>query len=52
MYAIRSYYAPDVVASVVSTEVTPGTIIEVTAEGSPDVEEVLLADGRGSYNFV
>jgi len=39
---------PDVVASVVSTEVTPGTIIEVTAEGSPDVEEVLLADGRGT----
>jgi len=38
---------PDVAASVVDTLVTPGTIIEVTAQGSPDVEEVLLADGIG-----
>jgi hypothetical protein len=38
---------PDVAASVTETLVTPGTIIEVTAKGSPDVEEVLLSDGIG-----
>jgi hypothetical protein len=38
---------PDVDASIVESQVTPGTIIEVRAKGSPDVEEVLLSDGRG-----
>jgi hypothetical protein len=38
---------PDVAASILDTLVTPGTVIEVTATGSADVEEVLLADGMG-----
>jgi hypothetical protein len=38
---------PDVDASIAESQVTPGTIIEVRAKGSPDVEEVLLSDGRG-----
>lgn len=38
---------PDVAASITESLVTPGTIIEVTAKGSPDVEEVLLSDGLG-----
>ena len=38
---------PDVDASITDPLVTPGTIIEVTAKGSPDVEEVLLSDGIG-----
>lgn len=38
---------PDVDASITETQVTPGTIIEVTAKGSPDAEEVLLSDGIG-----
>jgi len=38
---------PDVDASITERQVTPGTIIEVTAKGSPDVEEVLLSDGIG-----
>ena len=38
---------PDVAASVADTRVTPGSIIEVTAIGSPDVEEMVLADGIG-----
>jgi len=38
---------PDVAASVLDTLVAPGSIIEVTAMGSPDVEEVLLSDGLG-----
>ncbi len=38
---------PDVDASITDSLVTPGTIIELTAKGSPDVEEVLLSDGIG-----
>lgn len=38
---------PDVAASVAETLATPGTIIEVTAKASPDVQEVLLSDGIG-----
>lgn len=38
---------PDVDASIADSLVTPGTIIEITAKGSPDVEEVMLADGIG-----
>ena len=38
---------PDVDASIGESQVTPGTIIEVTAKGSPDVQEVLLSDGLG-----
>lgn len=38
---------PDVDASIIESQVTPGTVIEVRAKGSPDVEEVLLSDGRG-----
>lgn len=38
---------PDVDASIADPMVTPGTIVEVRAKGSPDVEEVLLSDGRG-----
>jgi hypothetical protein len=36
---------PDVAAYVASREVEPGEIIEVAAQGSPDVSEVSLADG-------
>jgi hypothetical protein len=44
---------PDVDASITESQVTPGTVIEVTAKGSPDVEEVLLSDGIGkSQRFV
>lgn len=38
---------PDVAAYVVSKVVEPGEIIEVAAQGSPDVSEVSLADGIG-----
>jgi hypothetical protein len=38
---------PDVAAYVVSKDVEPGEIIEVAAQGSPDVSEVNLADGIG-----
>ncbi len=38
---------PDVDASISESQVSPGTIIDVRAKGSPDVEEVLLSDGRG-----
>lgn len=38
---------PDVSASIADSLVTPGTVIEVLAKSSPDVEEVLLADGIG-----
>lgn len=38
---------PDVDASITDSLVTPGTIIEITAKGSPDVEEVMLSDGIG-----
>jgi hypothetical protein len=38
---------PDVAASVTDSLIVPGTIVEITAEGSPDVEEILLSDGIG-----
>ncbi|HKQ59107.1 MAG TPA: hypothetical protein VJY35_14700 [Candidatus Eisenbacteria bacterium] len=38
---------PEVTASVADTLVIPGTIIDITAEGSPDVTEVTLSDGIG-----
>jgi len=38
---------PEVTASVADTLVIPGTIIDVTAEGSPDVVEMTLSDGIG-----
>jgi hypothetical protein len=38
---------PDVAASITESLIAPGTVIEVTAKGSPDVEEVLLSDGLG-----
>jgi len=38
---------PDVVASASESLVTPGTIVEIAAEGSPDVVEVVLTDGIG-----
>jgi hypothetical protein len=38
---------PEVTASVADTLVIPGTIIDITAEGSPDVIEVTLSDGIG-----
>src|SRR6185436_13568273 len=38
---------PDVDASISERQVTPGTIIEVRAKGSPDAEEVMLSDGLG-----
>ena len=38
---------PDVVPSVSDQFVTPGQPIEVTVEGTPDITEMALADGRG-----
>lgn len=38
---------PDVVASASEALVSPGTIVEIAAEGSPDVVEVILSDGIG-----
>ena len=38
---------PDVVANVSDSFVTPGQPIEVTVEGTPDITEMALADGRG-----
>ena len=38
---------PDVVASVSEAFVTPGQAVEVTVEGTPDITEMALADGRG-----
>lgn len=38
---------PDVDAWITESQVTPGTVIEVRAKGSPDAQEVLLSDGRG-----
>jgi hypothetical protein len=40
--------SPDVAASVSDTPVVPGTAIEITAEGSPDVVAVTLGDDSGS----
>ena len=37
--------APDIVASVVDTTVTPGEAIEISVHGTPDVSEMALADG-------
>ena len=38
---------PEIVASVADSLVVPGSIVEITAEGSPDVTEITLSDGRG-----
>jgi hypothetical protein len=38
---------PDVVASVSDSFVEPGQPIQVTVEGTPDITEMALADGRG-----
>jgi hypothetical protein len=44
---------PDIVTSVSETVVEPGTAIEITAEGSADVREVILSDGIGrTQSFV
>lgn len=39
--------APDILAKTSADYVTPGEIVEVTAQGTPDVVEVILKDGRG-----
>ncbi len=38
---------PDVVAAVSDTFVTAGQAVEVTVEGTPDITEMALSDGRG-----
>ena len=38
---------PDVLATSSTDTVTPGQIVEITAQGTPDVVEVILKDGRG-----
>jgi len=38
---------PDVLATSSTDYVTPGQIVEITAQGTPDVVEVILKDGRG-----
>ncbi len=38
---------PEVIASVPDALVVPGSIVEVTAEGSSDVTSIILSDGRG-----
>lgn len=38
---------PDVIATLGDTLATPGSVIEITAEGSSDVEAMVLSDGRG-----
>ena len=38
---------PEVAASIADTLVVPGDIVEITAEGSADVEEIALWDGIG-----
>ena len=45
--AVGDSLPPDVSASVADTLVIPGSIIDLTAEGSPDVVQVTLADGIG-----
>ena len=40
--------SPDVAASASDTPVVPGTAIEITAEGSPDVVAITLGDDSGS----
>jgi len=40
---------PDLVAAVSDTFVTAGQPIEVTVQGTPDVSERALADGRGDF---
>ncbi len=39
--------SPDVVADIVDTLVTPGSVVEITAEGSSDITAVALQDGLG-----
>lgn len=44
---------PDIVASVENSVVVPGEAVEIMAMGSPDVREVILADGIGkTQSFV
>ena len=38
---------PDVVASIADSLITPGSVVTVTATGSPDVVAMTLADGLG-----
>jgi len=38
---------PDIMAKTSADYVTAGEIVEVTAQGTPDVVEVILKDGRG-----
>ena len=38
---------PEVLATASTDYVAPGQIIEITAQGTPDVVEVILKDGRG-----
>ena len=38
---------PDILAKASADYVTPGEIVEITAQGTPDVVEVILKDGRG-----
>ena len=38
---------PDVLAKASADYVTPGEIVEITAQGTPDVVEVILKDGSG-----
>lgn len=38
---------PDVLATTSADYVAPGEIVEITAQGTPDVVEVILKDGRG-----
>ena len=38
---------PEIVANVADSLVVPGSIVEITAEGSSDVTEITLSDGRG-----
>ena len=38
---------PEIVANVTDSLVVPGSVVEITAEGSSDVTEIVLSDGRG-----
>lgn len=39
--------APDVAASVPDSVLAPGSVVEITAEGSPDVSDIVLTDRLG-----
>lgn len=38
---------PEIVVNVTDSLVVPGSVVEITAEGSSDVTEIVLSDGRG-----